>query len=123
RSLPGTYLPRIGLDQYDVPGSTTTSFGIGSDGRGTSDQTASLQGSVTREFARQRLKIGGEHRLIRATPNTSGDYNGYFNFTRGYTQRDPNAGDGLSGNSVASFLLGYPASGDFGGGTDRNETW
>ena len=41
RNLPGTYLPRIGLDQYNVPGSTTTSFGVGSDGRGTSDQTTS----------------------------------------------------------------------------------
>jgi Carboxypeptidase regulatory-like domain/TonB dependent receptor len=123
QNLPGTYLPRIGLDQYNAPGSTTTSIGVGSDGRGTSDQTASVQGNVTRDFARQRIKAGGEHRLIRATPKTSGDYNGYFNFTRGYTQRDPNAGDNSSGNSVASFLLGYPASGMFGGGNERNETW
>jgi outer membrane receptor protein involved in Fe transport len=123
QNLPGTYLPRITLDQYNAPGGSTTSIGVASDGRGTSDQTASVQGNVTREFAHHRMKVGGEHRLIRATPMTSGDYNGYFNFTRGYTQRDPNAGDNTSGNSVASFLLGYPAGGDFGGGNARNETW
>ena len=124
QNLPGTYMPRIGLEQYNVPGSTTTSIGVGSDGRGTSDQTASVQGNLTRNFARQTVKAGGEHRLIRATPVTSGDYNGYFNFTRGYTQRDPNSGDNVSGNSVASFLLGYPSSqSQFGGGNERRETW
>jgi hypothetical protein len=123
QNLPGTYLPRIALDQYNAPGGSTTSIGVASDGRGTSDQTASVQGNVTRDFAHHRMKVGGEHRLIRATPKTSGDYNGYFNFTRGYTQRDPNAGDNVSGNSVASFLLGYPSGGDFGGGNERNEAW
>src|SRR5439155_17060668 len=123
QNLPGMYLPRIALDQYNAPGGSTTSIGVASDGRGTSDQTASVQGNVTRDFAHHRMKVGGEHRLIRATPTTSGDYNGYFNFTRGYTQRDPNAGDNTSGNSVASFLLGFPAGGDFGGGNERNETW
>ena len=123
QNLPGLYLPRIGLDQYNAPGGSTTSIGVGSDGRGTSDQTASLQGNVTRHFARQRIKAGGEYRLIRATPKTSGNYNGFFNFTRAYTQRDPNAGDNISGNSVASFLLGYPANGDFGGGNERNQSW
>jgi hypothetical protein len=123
QNLPGAYLPRIGLDQYNVPGSTTTSIGVGSDGRGTSDQTASVQGNLTRNFARQTVKVGGDYRRIRATPVTSGDYNGYFNFTRAYTQRDPNAGDNVSGNSVASFLLGYPNSGQFGGGNERRASW
>ena len=123
QNLPGTYLPRIGLDQYNAPGGSTTSIGVASDGRGTSDQTASVQGSLTRSFARQTVKVGAEYRNIQAKPQTTGDYNGFFNFTRGYTQRDPNAGDNASGNSVASFLLGYPASGDFGGGNERRETW
>jgi len=116
-------MPRIAVDQYNVPNGGTTSLGVGSDGRGTSDQTASLQANLTRTYARQTLKVGGEYRRIGATPRTSGDYNGYFNFTRAYTQRDPNAGDNASGNSVASFLLGYPANGDFGGGNARRETW
>ena len=123
QNLPGTYLPRIGLDQYNAPGGSTTSIGVGSDGRGTSDQTASVQGNLTRSFARQTVKAGGDYRRIWATPKTSGNYNGFFNFTRAYTQRDPNAGDNVSGNSVASFLLGYPASGDFGGGNERRATW
>ena len=123
QNLPGTYLPRIGVDQYNAPGGSTTSLGVGSDGRGTSDQTASVQGNLTRNFARQTVKVGGEYRRIGATPKTSGNYNGFFNFTRAYTQRDPNASDNTSGNSVASFLLGYPANGDFGGGNERRATW
>ena len=124
QNLPGTYLPRIALDQYNAPGGSTTSIGVGSDGRGTSDQTASVQGNVTRGFRAPADE--GRRRVpssFARTPKTSGNYNGYFNFTRAYTQRDPNAGDNISGNSVASFLLGYPASGDFGGGNERDETW
>ncbi len=123
QNLPGPYMPRIAVNQYNVPNGGTTSIGVGSDGRGTSDQTASLQANLTRNYARQTLKVGGEYRRIGATPKTSGNYNGYFNFTRAYTQRDPNAGDNASGNSIASFLLGYPADGDFGGGNERRETW
>ena len=123
RNLPGQHLPRIGVDQYNVPGSTTTSLGVGSDGRGTDDRTSSIQGNFTRQMARQALKFGGEYRYIQARPKTSGDYNGYFNFTRGFTQRDPNSADAVSGNSIASFLLGYPANGDFGGGNERREWW
>ena len=121
-NLPGQYMPRIGLDQYNVSGGTT-SVGVGSDGRGTDDRTASIQASYTRHLARQSLKLGGEYRNVQARPITTGDYNGFFNFTRSFTQRDPNAGDSASGNSVASFLLGYPANADFGGGNDRREQW
>jgi hypothetical protein len=116
KNLPGDYMPVIDLQQY-------TSIGVGSDGRGVDDRTASVQANFTRKWSRQTLKFGGEYRRIGAYPKTSGDYNGTFNFTRGYTQRNPNAGDSVSGNSVASFLLGYPSSGQFGGGQERRETW
>lgn len=35
----------------------------------------------------------------------------YFSANRGFTQWEFDRGDALSGNSIASFLLGYPASG------------
>ena len=116
KNLPGQYLPVISLGSY-------TGVGVGSDGRRTSDQTTSLQANVTRTLARQTLKMGGEYRHVNALPVTSGDYNGSFSFTGGYTQRDPNTADTVSGNSVASFLLGYPSAGDFGGGNERREQW
>jgi hypothetical protein len=116
QDLPGNYLPRVDLAQY-------SGIGVGSDGRNTDDRTASVQASYTRNLAHQTLKFGSEYRNVQARPITTGDYNGYFNFTRGFTQANPNAGDSVSGNAVASFLLGYPSSGDFGGGQERRELW
>src|SRR3989441_7631402 len=53
QNLPGTYLPRIGVDQYNAPPvGSTTSLGVGSDGSGTSDKTASVKGNLTRNIAR-----------------------------------------------------------------------
>ena len=36
---------------------------------------------------------------------------GLFGFTTAFTQRNPLSADTTSGNAIASFLLGYPASG------------
>lgn len=55
----------------------------------------------------------GQGRFYEAN---SGDWNGRINFTKVFTQRDPLRGDATSGNALAAFLLGYPAS----GGTDVN---
>lgn len=42
----------------------------------------------------------------------SGNLFGIFNFTKGFTQRDPQRGDATSGNAIATSLLGYPESGN-----------
>lgn len=115
-NAPGQYLPRIDLQQY-------AGFGVGSEGRGVDDRTTSLQANYTMNLSRQTLKFGGEYRNIQARVHTSGNVNGFFDFTRGFTQRDPNAGDAASGHAVASFLLGYPASANIGAGTQRDERW
>jgi hypothetical protein len=115
-SAPGRFLPRIDLQQY-------AGIGVGSEGRGTDDRTSSVQANYTVNLPRQNMKFGGEYRNIRAYPRTSGNSNGFFDFTRAYTQRDPNAGDSTSGNSVASFLLGYPASANISAGNARAEQW
>lgn len=114
--LPGKHLPRVDLEQY-------AAMGVGSQGRGTDDRTTSIQGNYTVNLARQTLRLGGEYRNIRAYPSTSGNSNGLFNFTRAFTRRDPNSADSTSGNSVASFLLGYPASASIGAGNQREEQW
>jgi len=115
-AAPGAFLPRVDVQQY-------TDIGVGSQGRGTDDRTTSLQSNYTINLARQTLKLGGEYRNIRAYPRTTGNSNGFFDFTRGYTQRDPNSGDSASGNAVASFLLGYPASANIAAGNRREEEW
>ena len=59
------------------------------------------------------LKAGFEGRLFRNNTRDPGNANGAFNFTAGFTQQDPVAGASrASGNPIASFLLGYPASGN-----------
>ncbi|MGH9195090.1 MAG: TonB-dependent receptor domain-containing protein, partial [Acidimicrobiia bacterium] len=114
--MPGRFLPRLDLEQF-------AGLGIGNQGRGNEDNTASAQGNYTMNLARQTLKFGGEYRNIRANPSTTGNSNGIFEFTRAFTRRDPNSADAFSGNSVASFLLGYPASASIGSGNQRSEQW
>ncbi|HEV8132960.1 MAG TPA: carboxypeptidase regulatory-like domain-containing protein [Acidobacteriota bacterium] len=116
KSLPGQYLPRINLEQF-------TDIGVGSEGRGTVDNTASVQGNYTRTFARHVMKVGAEYRNVRSNPVTTGDFNGFFNFTRVFTRRDQNSADSTSGNSVASFLLGYPANANIGAGQAQAMQW
>jgi hypothetical protein len=115
-NLPGRYLPRIDLAEY-------TGIGVGGEGLGVVDNTASAQASFTHSFSRHTLKIGGDYRNIRSNPSSSGNSNGFFNFTRAFTRRDPNAADNTSGSSVASFLLGYPESANVGAGNARALQW
>ncbi|HEV8485172.1 MAG TPA: carboxypeptidase regulatory-like domain-containing protein [Blastocatellia bacterium] len=116
QNLPGEFLPRIDFQQF-------SGIGVGSEGRGTVDNTGSLQANYTRNFEHHNLKFGGEYRNIRSNPTTTGNSNGFFNFTKGFTQKDANTADSSSGNSIASFLLGYPASGNVGAAQARAEQW
>lgn len=56
------------------------------------------------------LKFGLDARWIQYAVRDRGNP-WYFSANRGFTQREFDRGDALSGNSIASFLLGYPASG------------
>jgi hypothetical protein len=68
--------------------------------------------SVSKLLGDHSLKTGFEGRLFRNNPRDPGNANGVFNFNAGFTQQDPLAGASrTSGNPIASFLLGYPASG------------
>jgi hypothetical protein len=116
RNLPGQFLPRINLEEY-------TDIGVGGEGLGVVDNTASAQASYNHTFSRHTLKLGGDYRNIRSNPSSSGNSNGFFNFTRSFTRRDPNSADNTSGSSVASFLLGYPANANVGAGNARALQW
>ncbi len=69
--------------------------------------------SVSKLMGNHSLKTGFETRLFRNNTRDPGNANGVFNFNAGFTQQDPLAGASrTSGNPIASFLLGYPASGN-----------
>jgi len=48
---------------------------------------------------------------LRSTVINTGLWFGAFSFNPAWTQRNPQQADTTSGSDLASFLLGYPASG------------
>src|SRR5262245_14368443 len=62
------------------------------------------------------IRSGLDFRLSQYSRLSSGEAGLRLNFNRGFTQRVFNTGDALSGNSIASMLLGAVAS----GGVDYN---
>jgi outer membrane receptor protein involved in Fe transport len=59
------------------------------------------------------FKTGFETRVNRVNERNPGNANGFFMFTSQFTQMDPLAAASRnSGNAIASFLLGYPQSGN-----------
>jgi outer membrane receptor protein involved in Fe transport len=82
----------------------------------TLNSIVSAQASLSKTRGSHFIKVGGDVRTYLLDRVSLGDANGRFDFSRGFTQRDPQSGDPLSGNAFASFLLGYPS----GGGVDIN---
>ena len=71
-------------------------------------QTANA--TVSRFLGKHSLKLGADYRRIEA--RTQPASNGTFGFTAAYTQANPNTASSTAGDAFASFLLGYPATGD-----------
>lgn len=86
--------------------------GTGS-GIGASDDTYSLEPMMTHLMGSHNLKFGGEYRLLRNNYYQSNDPSGLFQFDAGMTSANPNFTQPghASGNGMASFVLGYGASG------------
>jgi len=87
------------------------------------DNTASLQGTLSKIIGRHSVKFGGEYRYIQSNRIDNGEANGRFDFNRVFTRKDPNNSDAFSGNAIASFLLGYPSGGTVDNNTGRTERW
>ncbi len=107
--------PHLTFEQY-------TELGPGGKYR-SPDNTASLQGTLTKNVGRHFLKVGGEYRHIQSNRINFGDASGRFDFNRVLTRRDPYASDAFSGNAIASFLLGYPSGGTVDDNAARTERW
>ncbi len=75
------------------------------------DDTYTVAASGGKVVGTHLMKFGVEARDFRTTNLSYGSAGGSYSFTRLWTQADPNRADALSGNEIASALLGYPASG------------
>jgi hypothetical protein len=72
----------------------------------------SLQPNVATVRNRHTLKAGLDFRVTRYAQIRPGMSGARLNFDRGFTRRDYNVQDALSGNGMASLLLGFPVSGN-----------
>jgi hypothetical protein len=112
-----TFLDQIQVDKYPIV--TATEY----ESQGAIDPTprnwysTSANATLTRLAGRHTLKFGGDYRLIGIDTQSFSGSAGVFNFDKYYTSANPlqngTTGAIVSGNALASMLLGYP-SGDPG---------
>jgi hypothetical protein len=75
-----------------------------------------VQPNASLAVGRHILKFGAEGRRYNDNTNNPGLAAGFYSFGRNWTQARALVADAVSGNELATFLLGYPTS----GGVDRN---
>ena len=101
-------------------------FGLGSyaqigNGRpvapGTND-AYTLQPNLSHVSGKHFLKFGAEVREFRDNRANPGNASGFYNFGKNWTQARANTADAVSGNELATFLLGIPTSASVDRGID-----
>jgi len=75
------------------------------------DNVYSAQSSLTKTLGTQSLRAGFEYRSFLFNDEREPTGSGSFAFNSAFTQADPLRTSAVAGNSLASFLLGLPASG------------
>ena len=75
------------------------------------NEAYSAQANVMKVLSRHTLRFGFEFRLLRYANQGKTNNSGTYNFDRNWTSAYPQVLDANSGNSMASFMLGYLASG------------
>jgi TonB dependent receptor len=100
------FFPGITMTDYD----NTGGIGFGNGSRYTFSDASSFSETLNKTSGNHSLKFGGEVRILRDNYIQPTSSFGTFAFNKGFTQRNPLAGDAASGNAFASLLLGYPAS-------------
>jgi hypothetical protein len=114
--LPASYVnamsyntfPRITINGYGAApilgyqGPSLVTFG---------SQNASV--TLSKFFGHHTTKVGAEYRRMTADALAYGNSAGNFGFTSAFTQGpNTNTASSVAGDAFASFLLGYPATGD-----------
>lgn len=102
RTLGGLF-PRIEVDQF-----VSLSRGLGP----RTNKIYAFQPNVSLSRGRHSIRAGLDMRYTNVYVDNYGNAGGRVAFNRGFTQRDFNRGDELSGNGFASFLLGAPSGGE-----------
>lgn len=69
--------------------------------------THSMATTLSKSLGSHTIKTGFEWRALRSNQQLPISNFGTFSFNRGFTQLDSQRGDAASGNSIASYLLGY----------------
>ena len=80
------------------------------------DDAYTVQPNFNFSTGRHILKYGAEGRRYNDNSNNPGLASGFYNFGRNWTQARALQADAVSGNELATFLLGYPS----GAAVDRN---
>ena len=70
-------------------------------------ETWTGQASLLRIVGQHSMKFGGEYRIQHFASFGRKNGGGSYSFTRGWTSANPQVDDKGTGNSIASFLLGY----------------
>jgi hypothetical protein len=73
--------------------------------------TYMVASDISHQMSRHLVKFGTRIGQVRSTVINTGAWFGSFAFNPAWTQRNPQQADTTSGSDLASFLLGYPASG------------
>jgi hypothetical protein len=97
--------PRITFANYKALGSSASNIWLAA------TTTLALAPTFTKVQGRHNFKVGLDYRWTRYANYQSAFSGGTFAFDGGFTRSNYLAQDALSGNSVASALLGYAASG------------
>lgn len=99
--LTGPPFPQINFDFYEDMFPRTF--------RRVKNDAYALHSVLSKTTGNHLLKLGGEYRAYNFFRVDEVASNGIFEFNENFTRRNPFQGDGTSGNSFASFLLGLPA--------------
>lgn len=108
-----TGLQGIGFPTFGFSGGPVAFAGFGNsqdDLRPKTDYELSADLSKTR--GKHFLRFGVRTAQIREGAEVRGNFLGALTVDAGFTQANPQQSDATSGNSMASFLLGYPSGGN-----------
>lgn len=106
-----------GVSWYPVFPPTTIAnyYGLGTPSNGDylrrGDTTVATQGSVTLLHGGHTIKVGGDFRVFRYNDLQAYNISPTFTFDQVWTQQNPFSSSATAGWSLASFLVGTPASG------------
>jgi len=73
-------------------------------------KSTSANAAYSRFFGAHTVKLGGDFRKIGVDTFITGNSSGLFTFDNEFTSANGSNSNATSGNSVASFLLGYPSA-------------